>query len=224
MVAAIEKRGSLNQPRTRRINPLAAFVFRSPFASNAANFGYGRYSYRSSCRNVVTRADFEIIQLQITDFIAAVECTPHPAHPVLCDVKDRSHLRLLLAGSAAGLAPPRSANACHFRKTKNRIVPGARDFSRGVAEPEPSLAAWICPSVKTRRIRLHRPRRSQQKTEVPSMLGWVVTFLVIALIAGILGFGGVAGASIEIAKIIFFIAIVLFLVSAIVGVLRGRRI
>jgi len=34
------------------------------------------------------------------------------------------------------------------------------------------------------------------------MLGWVVTFLVIALIAGILGFGGVAGASIEIAKII----------------------
>jgi uncharacterized membrane protein YtjA (UPF0391 family) len=72
--------------------------------------------------------------------------------------------------------------------------------------------------------RLHRPRRAQQKTEVPSMLGWVVTFLVIALIAGILGFGGVAGASIEIAKIIFFIAIVLFLVSAIVGMVRGRRI
>jgi uncharacterized membrane protein YtjA (UPF0391 family) len=74
------------------------------------------------------------------------------------------------------------------------------------------------------RCRLHWPRRSQQKTEVLSMLGWVVTFLVIALIAGILGFGGVAGASIEIAKIIFFIAIVLFLVSAIVGVARGRRI
>ena len=54
------------------------------------------------------------------------------------------------------------------------------------------------------------------------MLGWVVTFLVVALIAGILGFGGVAGASIEIAKIIFFIAIVLFVVSAIVGVARGR--
>jgi uncharacterized membrane protein YtjA (UPF0391 family) len=54
------------------------------------------------------------------------------------------------------------------------------------------------------------------------MLGWVVTFLIIALIAGILGFGGVAGASIEIAKIIFFIAIVLFLVSAVVGLARGR--
>jgi uncharacterized membrane protein YtjA (UPF0391 family) len=54
------------------------------------------------------------------------------------------------------------------------------------------------------------------------MLGWVVTFLIVALIAGILGFGGVAGASIEIAKIIFFIAVVLFLVSALVGVARGR--
>jgi uncharacterized membrane protein YtjA (UPF0391 family) len=56
------------------------------------------------------------------------------------------------------------------------------------------------------------------------MLGWVVTFLVIALIAGLLGFGGIAGASIEIAKIIFFVAIILFLVSAIVGVARRRRI
>jgi len=54
------------------------------------------------------------------------------------------------------------------------------------------------------------------------MLSWVVTFLVVALIAGIFGFGGVAGASIEIAKIIFFIAIVLFLVSAVVGLARGR--
>jgi uncharacterized membrane protein YtjA (UPF0391 family) len=54
------------------------------------------------------------------------------------------------------------------------------------------------------------------------MLSWVVTFLVIALIAGILGFGGIAGASVEIAKAIFFIAIILFLVSAVVGLLRGR--
>lgn len=54
------------------------------------------------------------------------------------------------------------------------------------------------------------------------MLSWVVTFLIIALIAGILGFGGIAGASIEIAKIIFFIAVVLFLVSAVIGLSRGR--
>ncbi|WP_298258966.1 DUF1328 domain-containing protein [Bradyrhizobium sp.] len=54
------------------------------------------------------------------------------------------------------------------------------------------------------------------------MLGWVVTFLIIALIAGVLGFGGVAGASIEIAKAIFFIAVVLFIISAVVGITRRR--
>jgi uncharacterized membrane protein YtjA (UPF0391 family) len=60
------------------------------------------------------------------------------------------------------------------------------------------------------------------EAEVRTMLSWVVTFLVIALIAGVLGFGGLAGASIEIAKIIFFVAVVLFLVSAVVGLSRGR--
>jgi uncharacterized membrane protein YtjA (UPF0391 family) len=69
-------------------------------------------------------------------------------------------------------------------------------------------------------------RRADLETEIGNrgsvMLSWVVTFLIIALIAGILGFGGIAGVSIEIAKAIFFIAVVLFLVSAVVGVVRGR--
>jgi uncharacterized membrane protein YtjA (UPF0391 family) len=65
-------------------------------------------------------------------------------------------------------------------------------------------------------------RNRKWKAEVLVMLSWVVTFLVVALIAGILGFGGIAGASVEIAKIIFFIAIVLFLISAVVGLARGR--
>lgn len=54
------------------------------------------------------------------------------------------------------------------------------------------------------------------------MLSWVVTFLILALVAGLLGFGGVAGASLEIAKVVFFIAVVLFLISAVVGIARGR--
>jgi uncharacterized membrane protein YtjA (UPF0391 family) len=54
------------------------------------------------------------------------------------------------------------------------------------------------------------------------MLGWAVTFLVIALIAALLGFGGIAGLSMEIAKIIFFVAILLFAIAAIVGLFRGR--
>ena len=46
------------------------------------------------------------------------------------------------------------------------------------------------------------------------MLGWALTFLVIALIAALLGFGGIAGTAVGIAKIIFFVAIILFLISA----------
>jgi uncharacterized membrane protein YtjA (UPF0391 family) len=54
------------------------------------------------------------------------------------------------------------------------------------------------------------------------MLGWALTFLIVALIAAVLGFGGIAGLSIEIAKIIFFVAIILFLISAVFGLIRGR--
>ena len=54
------------------------------------------------------------------------------------------------------------------------------------------------------------------------MLGWALTFLIIALIAAVLGFGGIAGLSLEIAKIIFFVAILLFAIAAVVGLVRGR--
>ena len=54
------------------------------------------------------------------------------------------------------------------------------------------------------------------------MLGWALTFLIVALIAAVLGFGGIAGFSLEIAKIIFFVAILLFVISAVFGLIRGR--
>ena len=54
------------------------------------------------------------------------------------------------------------------------------------------------------------------------MFGWAVTFLIIALIAAVLGFGGVAGIAIEASKIVFFVAVVLFAVAALVGLVRGR--
>ena len=53
------------------------------------------------------------------------------------------------------------------------------------------------------------------------MLGWAVTFLIIALVAALFGFGGIAGTAVEIAKLIFFVAIVLFAISAVIGLLRG---
>jgi uncharacterized membrane protein YtjA (UPF0391 family) len=60
-------------------------------------------------------------------------------------------------------------------------------------------------------------------TETTTMLGWALTFLIIALIAAAFGFGGIAGAAIGIAKILFFVFIVLFVLALIFGMFRGRR-
>jgi uncharacterized membrane protein YtjA (UPF0391 family) len=54
------------------------------------------------------------------------------------------------------------------------------------------------------------------------MLGWAATFLIIALIAAALGFSGIAGSAVGIAKILFVVFLVLFLASLIFG--RRRSI
>jgi uncharacterized membrane protein YtjA (UPF0391 family) len=54
------------------------------------------------------------------------------------------------------------------------------------------------------------------------MLGWAITFLVIALVAALFGFGGIASASAGIAQIIFFVFIALFVIALIMRAVRGR--
>ncbi len=49
------------------------------------------------------------------------------------------------------------------------------------------------------------------------MLSWSITFLVVAIIAAVLGFTSIAGAAIGPAKIVFYIAIVLFIISLVTG-------
>ena len=51
------------------------------------------------------------------------------------------------------------------------------------------------------------------------MIGWAITFLIIALIAGVLGFTGVAGAAANIAWILFVVGLIL----AVVFMIKGRR-
>jgi uncharacterized membrane protein YtjA (UPF0391 family) len=55
-----------------------------------------------------------------------------------------------------------------------------------------------------------------------TMLGWALTFLVVALIAAALGFGGIAGASASIAQVLFFIFIALFVIAMIARAVRGK--
>jgi uncharacterized membrane protein YtjA (UPF0391 family) len=49
------------------------------------------------------------------------------------------------------------------------------------------------------------------------MLYWSFMFLVIALIAGVLGFGGISIAAAGIARVLFFVFLIMFVVSLVVG-------
>lgn len=49
------------------------------------------------------------------------------------------------------------------------------------------------------------------------MISWAVTFLIIGLIAAVLGFSGIAGTAVHLAWILAVVGIVLFLVFAVLG-------
>ena len=52
------------------------------------------------------------------------------------------------------------------------------------------------------------------------MLSWALIFFVVAIIAAVFGFGGIASASAGMAQILFFLFLVLFVVSLIMGMAR----
>ena len=56
------------------------------------------------------------------------------------------------------------------------------------------------------------------------MLNWAISFLVLALVAGVLGFGGIAAESAYFAKILFVVFLALFAVSLVRGRIRSDTI
>jgi uncharacterized membrane protein YtjA (UPF0391 family) len=56
------------------------------------------------------------------------------------------------------------------------------------------------------------------------LIRWAILFLIVSLVAALLGFGGIAGLSFEIAKTLFYVFLVIFLVLLIFGLMAGRRI
>lgn len=54
------------------------------------------------------------------------------------------------------------------------------------------------------------------------MLYWALVFFIVAIIAGIFGFTGIMVAAGGIAKILFFLFLVIFLVFLILGLITGR--
>jgi uncharacterized membrane protein YtjA (UPF0391 family) len=53
------------------------------------------------------------------------------------------------------------------------------------------------------------------------MLQMAAVFFVIALIAAVFGFGGIAAGAVEIAKILFFVFLIMFIVTLVMGIMRG---
>jgi len=56
------------------------------------------------------------------------------------------------------------------------------------------------------------------------MLRWALGFLIVAIVAAMLGFSGVAQASAGIAKVLFFIFLVGFVITLVIGLAAARRL
>lgn len=55
------------------------------------------------------------------------------------------------------------------------------------------------------------------------MFGWAATFLIIALVAALFGFGGLAGTAVGIAQTLFWIGLILFVVTLLYAFVTGRK-
>jgi uncharacterized membrane protein YtjA (UPF0391 family) len=56
------------------------------------------------------------------------------------------------------------------------------------------------------------------------MLQWALAFLILALVAAFFGFGDIAAASAGIAKILFYVFVVVFAITLVGAILSGRRV
>ena len=70
------------------------------------------------------------------------------------------------------------------------------------------------------RKRERQPAAERDDLKETIMLYYAALFFVIALVAALFGFGGIAAGAASIAKVLFFIFLVLFVVSLIAGTLR----
>tara|TARA_Y100001968_G_scaffold147846_1_gene135257 strand:+ start:944 stop:1216 length:273 start_codon:yes stop_codon:yes gene_type:complete len=85
--------------------------------------------------------------------------------------------------------------------------------------------APVCISVLKSAGRLWQRRSSHadaSKIKEKTMLGWAITFFIVAIVAALFGFGGIASGAAGIAKILFFIFLVLFVIALVSNAVRGR--
>lgn len=133
-----------------------------------------------------------------------------PRDPDACSIwTQREHLAPL-----AGADDDVAVHAC----TPLGLPPSASPTQR--PSPSPRGASSTADPCRLAQKHTRAPRAAHDDQSVITlMLRWAVTFLIIALIAGLFGFGLIAGTAIGLAKIIFFV----FLVLCVLAFIMGRR-
>jgi uncharacterized membrane protein YtjA (UPF0391 family) len=110
---------------------------------------------------------------------------------------------------------------------RSHLSPSAEEPGRLPANPviscSPLIVSIVGLAAGTRQALLRLPRQQRSQRQEDIMFSWAIAFLVIALIAGALGFGIVAGTAFAAAKVVFVVALIAFLISGVLGV-TGRGI
>jgi uncharacterized membrane protein YtjA (UPF0391 family) len=89
-----------------------------------------------------------------------------------------------------------------------------------------SVRAWPADGTNVRQTHCcpkdvtHPPHLQELTMNFSNLLHWAIIFLVVAIVAALLGFGGVAGTAMEGAKIVFWIAIIVAVISFAVSLMR----
>ena len=110
---------------------------------------------------------------------------------------------------ASDAADTRGPSAWSYTAMRRALAP----VGGGPAYSEPITAMVVVNTAPTAPAVL---------AEEPNMLHYAVVFFVIALIAAVLGFGGIAASAAGIAKILFVVFLVLALASMLLGLFKGR--
>src|SRR5207253_1522925 len=114
--------------------------------------------------------------------------------------------------------PSRADNASPARTEEPHDRSIARDYWR--ARPPQATSDFVSLVMRAK----SRRTPNQGKEGRSFMLRWAVIFLVIALVAALFGFTGIAAAAAGIAKFLFFLFLVICLIFLTIGISAGRRI
>ena len=105
--------------------------------------------------------------------------------------------------------PPRPLDPSYGARRKR--AKGAVGFKRGTRNLRLGLGVSP-PSLRCGAF--------EQEMEMGNLLHYAIVFLVVALVAAAVGFGGVAGFAMEAARLLFWVFIVLFVISLVAGLVR----